>query len=94
MAVAMVIKVPGVTAEQYDEAMMQLGLTGDNPDWPDGVISHLAGSAGDDWVVVDVWESRAQFDTFLETRLGAVIHATGMPMPEVTQVDIHNRHGV
>jgi hypothetical protein len=44
----------------YDAIMQELGLPlGDSGDWPDGIISHAAGSTPDGtWVVVDVWESQ------------------------------------
>jgi hypothetical protein len=36
-----------------------------NPDWPSGIISHVAGFTSDGMYVIDVWESQQDFDAFL-----------------------------
>ena len=69
--------------------MEQMGITGN---WPQGIVSHVAGATGDGWVVVDVWESRQQFDSFFETRLKPAFEAVGgLPEPKVTFFQVHNR---
>jgi len=99
MAVGLVLRFPGTGADKYDAIMQELGLPfGDTGgDWPEGVISHAAGSTPDGtWIVVDVWESQEAFDRFFASRLGPAFEKVGgMPQPDVTPFHIHNtyRHG-
>jgi hypothetical protein len=98
MAVGLIMKFPDVGSDKYDAIMEELGLPfGDAGDWPDGILSHAAGSTPDGaWTVVDVWESQAAFDRFLATSLGPAFEKVGgMPQPVVTQFQVHNtyRHG-
>ena len=101
MAVGLVMQFRGggVGPDQYEAVMNQLGLPlGDvGGDWPEGIISHAAGSTQDGtWIVVDVWQSQEHFDRFLASRLGPAFQAAGgLPQPEVTPFQIHNtyRHG-
>jgi hypothetical protein len=60
---------PGGTQGQYDRVMDKLGLKG-TENWPQGSILHVAGPTEKGWEVVDVWESRQDFDRFLTERLG------------------------
>jgi len=98
MAVGLVMRIPGVGSDKYDAIMEELGLPlGNGGDWPEGIISHAAGSAPDGtWTVVDVWESQEAFDRFLASRLGPAFEQVGgMPQPEVTPFQVYNtfRHG-
>jgi 8-oxo-dGTP pyrophosphatase MutT (NUDIX family) len=43
MAVCLIMQFAGVDAGKYEEVMEELGLRGANPDWPSGIISHVAG---------------------------------------------------
>ena len=88
MAVGLVMRLPGVGSGKYDAIMQELGLPlGNTGDWPDGIISHAAGSMPDGtWIVVDVWESQEAFDQFLASRLGPAFEKVGgMPQPDVTR---------
>lgn len=90
MAVGMLVQIPGGTREFYDSVMKHLQW--DEREKPRGLISHYAGAAGGDWVVFDVWESRADFERFMQERLGGAVAAAagGAPPPmEPTFVDIH-----
>jgi hypothetical protein len=98
MAVAFIIQFSGIGSDMYDKVQTELGLaspgvTGVADDWPDGIISHTAGTTPDGWCVVDVWESQAKFDEFMQTRLGPALGKAGMPEPQVTTVEVYNRHG-
>ena len=96
MAVGLVLRFPGVGSDKYDAIMEELGLPlGDaGGDWPEGIVSHAAGSTPDGvWTVVDVWDSQKDFDRFLATRLQpAFDRVGGMPQPEVTPFQVHNTH--
>lgn len=65
--------------QPYDAIMEELGLPfGDTGDWPEGIISHAAGSTSDGgWTVVDVWESQEAFDRFLASSLGPAFEKVG-----------------
>ena len=83
----------GIGEDKYNAIMKELGLKqGSNGNWPEGVISHVAGKAGSSFIVVDVWESEAAFGKFRETRLGpAFAKVGGMPEPKVTTFTVANR---
>ena len=59
--------IPGMTAEQFDETWDELRKAGQ--DHPVGLIHHTAAQQGNNWVVVDVWESAEHFNKFGETLL-------------------------
>jgi hypothetical protein len=100
MSIGLVMKFEGVSAEQYEAVMAKENLDLRSPknskasdEWPDGILSHLAGATpSGGWCVVDVWESQAQFDKFFANRLGPALQKVGLPEPEVTPVDVYNRH--
>ena len=58
-----------------------LGLDEPGGEWPAGLISHVAGEAGDKLVVVEVWASQADQQAFMESRLGAAFHEADVPQP-------------
>jgi len=89
MAIALVIEFTGGTQEQYDKVQDTLGLKG--PDtWPRGIILHVAGPTAKGWEVVDVWESRAEWDGFLAERLARATQEAGLPRPDVQEFPVHN----
>jgi hypothetical protein len=93
MAVCLVMQFAGMDAGQYEEVMEELGLRGANPDWPSGIISHVAGFTNDGMYVVDVWESQQDFDAFVESRLTPAFEAVGgLPQPQVTTFNVHNSY--
>jgi uncharacterized protein YeaC (DUF1315 family) len=63
---------PEVTPEEYGKVSEIIQAQGT----PDGLVLHTGFVKGDHIQVVDVWESREQFDAFRESRL----------MPAVMQV--------
>jgi len=93
MAVCLIMQFTGVDAGKYEEVMEELGLRGANPDWPSSIISHVAGFDSDGMYVVDIWESQADFDAFVESRLQPAFQAVGgLPMPQVSTFDVHNSY--
>jgi hypothetical protein len=91
MAVGLSIRFSDATAEQYDAVNAEMGVEND---LPDGLIFHAAGPIKDGWGVLDFWESRAQFDSFLESRIGPAIAALGDAAPpnppEIKEFPVHN----
>jgi hypothetical protein len=91
MAVGLRIKFAGGTQEQYDAVNEQMGVT-ENP--PDGLIFHAAGPIEDGWGVLDFWESRDQFDSFLAGRIQPAIEALGdrapQSPPDIKEFPVYN----
>jgi hypothetical protein len=58
---------PGMTAKQYDQAWVELRAVGQSN--PKGLLHHFGGQQGNNWVVVDIWESVEAFNKYGETLL-------------------------
>ena len=91
MAVGLSIRFADGTAEQYEAVNAEMGVEADPPE---GLIFHAAGPIKEGWGVLDFWESRAQFDAFLESRIGPAIAALGDAAPpnppEIKEFPVHN----
>lgn len=91
MAVGLRIKFAGGTQEQYEAVNAQMNAEAEPPD---GLIFHAAGPIEDGWGIIDFWESRGQFDSFLAGRLAEAIEALGdrgMPgPPDIKEFPVHN----
>jgi hypothetical protein len=85
MAVCLVITVPGGTLDQYDQVRAGLGEP-----LGEGQIAHVAGATADGIRVVDVWESRADFDRFVQAKLGEQMARAGFPQPEIAEFEVHD----
>jgi hypothetical protein len=83
MAVCLVINVPGATLEQYDEVRGAIDPLGEGQTW------HVAGATADGICVVDVWNSREDFDRFLQQQLGEQLQRAGIPEPQITEFEVH-----
>ncbi|MCZ7582908.1 MAG: hypothetical protein M5R36_05970 [Deltaproteobacteria bacterium] len=70
MAKVLRMKWSGITAEQYHESREKVGWESDPAD---GGILHVAWMDGGDLHVLDVWESEAHFQRFLEDRLQPIV---------------------
>lgn len=91
MAVGLRIKFAGGTQEQYEAVNTEMGVE-ENP--PAGLIFHAAGPIEDGWGVIDFWESRDLFDTFLSERIQPAIAALGdrapQSPPDIKEFPVHN----
>jgi hypothetical protein len=91
MAIGLRLKFEGGTQEQYEAVNAKMGVA-DNP--PDGLVFHAAGPIEDGWGIIDFWESREMFDSFLGGRLGQAIQELGddaLPgPPDVKEFPVHN----
>jgi hypothetical protein len=88
MPTAMLMAWPEATKEQYDQVMDHLGLD-ENP--PEGALFHVAGVEGGTLRVLDLWESEAAWNRFLETRLQPAAQAVGLEgQPDVRLYPVHN----
>jgi hypothetical protein len=43
-------------------------------------------------MVVDVWNSRADFDSFMQGRLDEAIQEAGVPRPQIKEFPVHNEN--
>lgn len=85
----------GVDTSKYETVMEELGLRSANPNWPHGILSHVAGGTGEGMCVVDVWESQQDFDAFMNSRLKPAFDAVGgLPQPRVTSFQAYNSYGI
>lgn len=66
MAVAMFMRWPGVTSDQYDAVMGRLDL---DVETAAGEVLHLAATTDDELRVCEVWQTEQAFRGFLEQRL-------------------------
>jgi hypothetical protein len=61
----------------YNKVNGHMGLdssTGSG-DWPNGLLSHVAGLDANELVVVQVWESKGDHEQFMNNRLGPALQA-------------------
>lgn len=90
MAVAVQIDFEGGTFDQYDEVCQKMGLTPLGPG-PAGAISHFATMTDTGLRVVDVWETREQFDAFAQEQIGPFTQEVGLAgPPQIQFFDVHN----
>ena len=87
MAIGFIFELPGATAAQYDSLMDTMKLNGA---MGEGGLSHMAAPMDGGWRVVDLWESQAAFDKFFSEKLGPALQSTGLPVPNITVLDVHN----
>jgi hypothetical protein len=67
----------------YNKVNSHMGLdpsTGSG-EWPDGMLSHVAGLDGNELIVMQVWESRGDHEQFMNNRLGPALQAQNVPPP-------------
>lgn len=74
---AFVSDVP-ISREQYDKLETELGNRN-----PEGLIVHAAGESGSGIRIIDVWESKQQFELFQSERLGPAMRKVGIELPGI-----------
>jgi hypothetical protein len=90
MAIAVQLDFEGATLDQYDAACKLMGLTPKGPG-PVGAISHFATETESGFRVVDVWESREQFDKFAQEQIGPFSQQVGITgQPAMQFFEVHN----
>jgi hypothetical protein len=83
--VLIVAEVPGGSSEQDEAIMKAMDLTS-NP--PSGSRLRMAGPMDGGWRVVSLWDSREQFEAFLNERLTPALEGVGRQRPEFAFWDI------
>jgi hypothetical protein len=91
MAVGLIQDFKDATLEQYDQvAFEKMGFRSGGKHLP-GCLFHWVAKTDDGIRVIDVWESREQFDRFAEEQIGPYAEEVGFPNPpETTFYDVHN----
>lgn len=89
MAVAIQMDYADVTLAQYDQVMEKLGPQLAETGAAGGVYHWCAGT--DTGIrIVDVWESKTNFDSFYADLLRPTTASLGIPEPTISALDIHN----
>ncbi len=83
MAEAIILEFPG-DPDLYHRVNEILGISpaDGGGDWPKGMVSHIGASKdGNSLVVFEVWESQADQEAFMNTRLGPALAQANAPAP-------------
>ena len=88
MAVAFIFTIKDATQAQYDESIKKLGEAGAGS--PKGRLYHVAGAEEGGWKVIDVWESKEDWENFLKGSLGKILQEVGMSQPQIDSFPVHN----
>ena len=83
MAVVIQMDFLGGTQEQYDTVMRDLEGIGVAPTMPPGGLVHIAGETNHGWRIIEVWESKEAFDSFMAEGLLAALESAALPPPDI-----------
>jgi hypothetical protein len=90
MPVAVEMNFSGATIAQYDQILGKMGLSPGGA-VPAGAISHWVAKTDDGMRVVDVWETREQFDRFAHEKIEPYSKEVGIEgEPTIRFYDVHN----
>jgi hypothetical protein len=89
MPVAFEMRFPGGTLDQYDEVIEKMGFSPGGKG-ADEAYFHWVTKTDDGLLVVDVWESQADFDAFAEAKIMPITAEVGIAPPQVTAHEVHN----
>lgn len=90
MAVAVQVDFDGATMDQYDEVCRNMGLTPKGPGSA-GSISHFATKTDSGMRIIDVWETKDQFEKFAQERIGPLSQQAGITaQPKPQFFEVHN----
>jgi hypothetical protein len=90
MAVAIEMNFKGATLDQYNEVMKLMSLDDGTRPAPPGAIFHWVAQTDDGIRVVDVWETKEQFEKFAQDEIGPYTQQVGFPgPPETTFRNVH-----
>jgi hypothetical protein len=81
------IEMAGLGREQYDALHGQLASpTAEAP----GFVAHIAGPTQSGWYILEVWESKSDFERFMQEKV-APLMPPGAPTPQIEEFEVHNR---
>jgi heme-degrading monooxygenase HmoA len=88
MAIAVIASIP--SKEAYETVTEQVFGTRRPTEVVEGNIIHTAGEGPNGFRVVDVWESREAFETFMNERIMPAMNEAGIEMqgtqPEIVEI--------
>jgi len=89
MAVAVTAVIPGATTDQYDEINREGGIS--ESSLPEGLVAHYAVKTEDGLRIFDIWQSREQFDQFMERLMPTFSKVLGdVPQMQPEVGELHN----
>ena len=86
MQIARVFEGKGWTPEQYDALIAKMELGGRSAP---GVLFHWAAATPDGIHAVDVYDSKEAADRLVQEKVGPAAAALGLPLPEISEYEIH-----
>jgi hypothetical protein len=90
MAVAIQMDFKGTTLDQYDQVIEKMGFSPRAAGAPHGLF-HWVTETDDGIRVVDVWDSKEEFEKFAQDQIGPLTQSVGVPSPpELTFFEVHN----
>jgi hypothetical protein len=90
MAVGIQMDFEGGSYDQYDEVLRSMGLSPTGPG-PAGLISHYATMSDSGLRVVDVWQTREEFEKFAQEQIGPLAQEAGISSPPRMEFfEVHN----
>jgi hypothetical protein len=90
MPVAVEMDFSGATVDQYDRILEKMGLTPGGAT-PPGAISHWVAETSDGMRVVDVWETKEDFERFAQEQIGPYSKEVGIESePALRVFEVHN----
>jgi hypothetical protein len=89
VSVLVVVELPGWSSE-LDEALMEAWGLASRP--PRGNRLRLSGPMDGGWRVISLWESREQFQEFLQGQLHLTLEGTGGEEPRFSFWEIETVH--
>ena len=85
MAIVQIHELPGMTREQYEQALRELNLSGPPP----GSHLHAGGPMDGGWRIVEVWKSEEAANAFYGSEsFQQMTRSTGLPMPAITNYPV------
>lgn len=89
--IAVVFELPGMTSEKYDAIFTELRAQNKVPN--DHRPSHVGFQKGDNWCVVDVWDSEEAMGEFVGTTLMPIFMKLGITPPQPGIYPVHRYLG-
>lgn len=88
MTLVSTLDITGLTADEYRAVMDELGVE-QRPEG--GIYLHLTTPTDGGYRVVEIWDKKENFDTFVERRLAPANEAIGVDHPvEIAITPLHN----
>jgi hypothetical protein len=79
--VVIMLRYPGMTQAQYQQVQVELRRGGQPAV---GEVLSVVGSLEGDWQVVDIWESEAVFQSYMQAQVRPVLQRLGIREPAIT----------